>query len=113
MIMSLKQSKIKFELRIKLNHNIILYMFMQSKNHLHSHSLTIIMFRFCKEKTLTGTDKNIIHMYVLNKCKKKKKTSLIPHSHQSLNMFICCLVKHGLKLFSSWKLLTDVYQLQI
>ena len=38
---------------------------------------------------------------------------LIPHSHQSLNMFKCCLVKHGLKLFSSWKLLTDVYGLQI
>ena len=49
---------------------------------------------------------------------------LIPHSHPSqklirscstlmgfcpsLNMFKCCLIKHGLKLFSSWKLLTDV-----
>ena len=34
-------------------------------------------------------------------------------SHQSLNMFKCCLVKHGLKLFSSLKLLTDVYQIHI
>ena len=29
-------------------------------------------------------------------------------SHQSLNMFKSCLVKHGLKLFSLKKLLTDV-----
>ena len=40
-------------------------------------------------------------------------SKLIPHPHQSLNMFKCCLVKHGLKLFSSWKLQTDVYRLQI
>ena len=26
---------------------------------------------------------------------------LMPHSHQSLNTFNSCLVKHGLKLFSS------------
>ena len=29
-----------------------------------------------------------------------EKSWLIPHSHQSLNMFKSCLVKHGLKLFS-------------
>ena len=27
-------------------------------------------------------------------------TCLMPRSHQSLNMFKSCLVKHGLKLFS-------------
>ena len=38
---------------------------------------------------------------------------LIPRSYQSLNMFKSCLVKHGLKLFSLKKLLTDVFVLQI
>ena len=33
---------------------------------------------------------------------------LMPRSHQSLNMFKSCLVKHGLKLFSLKKLFTDV-----
>ena len=34
-------------------------------------------------------------------------------SHQSLNMFKSCLVKHGLKLFSLEKLLIDAFLLQI
>ena len=33
---------------------------------------------------------------------QRTKSSLtLPHSHQSLNMFKSCLVKHGLKLFPS------------
>ena len=32
----------------------------------------------------------------------------MPHSHQSLNMFKSYLAKHGLKLFASWLLLTDL-----
>ena len=31
---------------------------------------------------------------------KLQGTELMPRSHQSLNMFKSCLVKHGLKLFS-------------
>ena len=31
---------------------------------------------------------------------KKLANNLMPRSHQSLNMFKSCLVKHGLKLFS-------------
>ena len=38
---------------------------------------------------------------------------LMPRSHQSLNMFKSCLVKHGFKLFSLQKLLTGVFWLQI
>ena len=33
----------------------------------------------------------------------------MPRSHQTLNMFKSRLVKHGLKLFSLQKLLTDVF----
>ena len=42
-----------------------------------------------------------------------KHSKLMPHSHQSLNTFKSCLFKHGLKLFSSQKLLTDLWPLQI
>ena len=38
---------------------------------------------------------------------------LITRSDHSLNMFKSYLVKHGLKLFSLLKLLTDVFLLQI
>ena len=33
----------------------------------------------------------------INETERFRISVLIPHSHQSLNMFKCCLVKHGLK----------------
>ena len=42
---------------------------------------------------LLEVEANAVIYFILPKC-------LIPRSHQSLNMFKMCLVKHGLKLFS-------------
>ena len=44
-----------------------------------------------KRRSRMGRDANTTRM---------RKTQLIPHSHQSLNMFESCLVKHGLNFFS-------------
>ena len=58
-------------------------------------------FPFLYFKRLQNCKMHLVTSSIFPWYQRTKSSLTLPHSHQSLNIFKSCLVKHGLKLFPS------------